>query len=263
MSKKYTILKYWFEEEYLKDGELIDLYLENKGTKGSCWFSSLKLNISENLIGKYIPSMKRFIATLQKSCLGGDSKACEYINLDKLSTIKTCPGVRGIISNSIVVKAPCDILITVNSEGEWVYRVPDSRLVQVAEEHPAMQFGAPFTNENSALFKNKRVIKFKLPIKISTDGTPYIHLQPQFHSDLPLSVVNGIIEGPHTKGAPLNIITLCTLPKRGSTLEIQINKGDALAYLWSPKPFKIKEGTSKDIKPRFHHKFIGGSLWQQ
>jgi hypothetical protein len=259
MSKKYTTLTYWFKDEDLRDRDLIDSYLDNKGTKGSCWFSSLGVNISEGLIGKYIPSIREFITTMHKTCLDGDTKACENLNHEALATVKTCPGVRGIISNSIVVKAPCDISITINSEGEWLYRSADVRLVEITEDHHALQFGAPFNTKNSALFKNKRVIKFKLPITISTDGPSYIHLQPQFHSDLPLSVVNGVIEEPYTtEGAPLSIITLYTLPKRGSTLEIQISKGDALAYLWSPKPFKIKEGKPKALKPKLFYKFMRG-----
>jgi hypothetical protein len=256
MSKKYTILKYWFNEEDLKDRGLINLYFENKGTKGSCWFSSLKVNISESLIGKYIPSIREFISTIQKSCLGGDPTACEYLSFDSLATVKTCPGVRGILSNSIVVKAPCDISITINSEGEWLYKASDFRLVELTEEHPTIQFGAPFNNKDSTLFKNKRIIKIKLPITISTDGDPYIHLHPQFHSDLPISVVNGVIETPYTEEVSLSIITFYTLPKSGSTLEIQINKGDALAYLWAPKPFKLKEVEPKVLKPKLFYKFI-------
>ena len=250
-----------------EEKDLVSKFFDIKGTKSSKWFTSLPTNTSESLVGKYISSIPNLIKYIQKICLKekGKHSLCKVLNSGRtFSTARTCPGVRSVLSNSIVVKSPCDIIITVDEAGNWVYTSASNKLVTLTEDHGPEQFGAPFNSKDRSLFVDKRVIKINLPVQLATDNIPYIHLNPQFHSNTPpLEVITGVISGAYTRSASLNIITMYTLPPKGETLEIVINSGDVLAYLWSPEPLVLAQKKRKiELFDTLHNKFIGSYINQ-
>jgi hypothetical protein len=267
MSNQPTNLYYKFTTPSIEENaeKEVHRYLEEGSPRSSSWFSSLNLNTSKLLIGKYIPSMSKFIQHLQHNCLvRGDQEQCNLLEYDhSFSTAKTCPGLKTLLTDSILVKAPCDILITIKDTGEWVYKVPSEGLITLSEDHGPEQFGYPFKEEDQKLFETRRIIKFSLPIQISTEGVSFIYLDPQLHSkNRELTVINGVIGGEATtRGGTLNIITMYELPQKGSSISISIKKGSILAYLWASRPLKLKH--FKDMPSTFkmiHDKFIGSLL---
>jgi hypothetical protein len=262
MAKKYTNLYYKFSDPLLdkkdtKEKGFISNFIEEGTLGSSCWFKNLKSNTSESTYGKYIPNVMKYITLLHNKCLRGDTDSCDIVLNSVLSTVKTCPGIRRVIKNSIIVKSPCDIAIDIDSAGEWMWKTPDLRgLIELAEDHGPVQFGDPWTQPGSELFKNKRVIKFKFPLILHTDGEPFIFLQPQFHTDFPLEIVNGVI-APPSPNTFLNIVTFYELPEEGDTLSIHIKKGDVLCYLWGAKPFKLKKNKKGLEDTPFMTKFLG------
>jgi hypothetical protein len=253
---KTTTLYYKVTDAAIKDEEnVIDRYLEESTPSKSPWYKFLPINTSITLLGKYIPSTNRLIERLSLECLKGVEEHC---NQARVSTIKTCPGILNILNNSILVKAPCDISITISSNGSWVHHIPDYPYLDIVEDHPPGQFTS-MDKYTGDVFKNERVIKFNLPLFLSTDGEPYIHLHPQLHSKTPLKVVNGVIGGHLTKIAPLNIITTFEVPEKGEFININIKKGDVLAYLWSNSRLRLKKAKKMGMgRPfmLFHDKFI-------
>jgi hypothetical protein len=243
MAKKFNTLYYKFTDPLFdkKEDSFINEFMEEGSLQSSCWFKNLNSNISEGTIGKYIPSTVKFISYLQQKCLKEDQNACRIMEYRTLGTAKTCPGVKRVLKNSILVKAPCDIVIDIDSTGRWLWKTPDLGFVELTEAHGPDQFGAPWEKPGSKLFQNKRVIKFKFPFIVRTKE-PFIYLQPQFHTDLPLGIVNGVI-APPTPSTFFNIVTIYTLPAEGDTLNISIKKGEVLCYLWGANPIKLKKDT--------------------
>ena len=236
----------------------IDQYLEEGSLRSSKWFKALPANTSTHVLGRYIPSMSKLLGFIHRGCLvDKDPTCCDALGAS-FSTAKTCPGLKNILEECIIVKSPCDILITVDERGSWVYNIPSSYLIEIVEDHGPEQFGYPFQDEDLKLLENRRVIKFKLPIHVSTDGGSFIHLDPQMHnSKSPLSVVNGVISPPATKVSSLNIITTYELPPKGETTTISISKGDALAYLWGGKKLKLSpKEDMPSILSLAHDRFI-------
>ena len=227
-------------------------FLEQGGTASSCWFSNLPVNVSWATIGRYIPSIRNFITELLtlKSC--GDKRAKARLK-GTLATAKTCPGVRGVLENSILLKAPCDISILVTKEGSWQsYILPEcSALLDIKEGHPPEQL-SPMKGQNP--FENKKVLKFSFPMHVCTKGTPWLFLQPQYHNTLDYQVINGLISGVHTKVQELNLITV--VEQRDYNYTINIKEGDVLAYLWSPKPLTL-EYQDTPYPTRIDTHFIG------
>lgn len=259
MAKKYANLYYRFTDPLLdaKDKDFISNFMEEGTLGSSCWFKNLATNTSEGLFGKYIPNMIKYISFLHNKCLrDGDQLACDHINSDALGTAKTCPGIRRVIKNSVLVKAPCDIAIDIYSDGSWMWKAPNNMLIELGEDHGTGQFGLPWTRPGSQLFKNKRVLKFKLPLIVRTDGEPFIFLQPQFHTDFPFEIVNGVI-APPSPSTSLNIVTFFKVPEDGDTLSVHIKEGDVLCYLWGAKPFKLKKDKKGVENTPFMTKFLG------
>ena len=256
MAKK---LYYTFgSEEFNGNREfLIDKYLENGKLSSSCWFTSLKSNTSEFLVGKYIPSIIKFIQYLQTKCIENtDSKYCEYLNWH-YATAKTCPGVRGFLQNSIIVKSPADIMITINSDGSWVYKSAESSLIKITDDHPSIQYGYPFEERGSELFKHKAALKLTMPIFIGTNSISYSILDPQYHNKrIPFTVAQGEISGRSTKVTPLNVIALVDIPEEGSET-YYIKEGDVLAYIWASSTLKLEYNNAlSPYSSNFRTKFL-------
>lgn len=234
---------------------LLPLYLqEGRGT--SKWYSDLPSNISNYLLGKNIPSVFKFISFLTKKVVYDNDNISNILlhNNANLSSAKVCPAIHGILDNIILVTSPLDIQIEVFSTKQWQSTVSDPRLILVAEDHTEAQFAT--INPKNNIFKDKLVVKFKLPILIKTSGlTSWLFLQPQYHHAHPFQVLNGVITGNYTKMQPLNVVTTVDIPSSGS-YSINIKKGDVLAYLWSPVKLKIEY--NKNISNIYRSKFIRG-----
>jgi hypothetical protein len=235
MSKK-VIMHYSFIDILNKDYSIQD-YLESTSPSRSCWFSNMPVNISKFVIGKYIPSIRKFIHHCHTEYFKGDPNILDMMDNTSLATVRTCPGVRGILEGALLVKSPCDVSITINDLGGWACKVAAPSLISVIEGHGPEQFQVLDGPECSKILNGKRIVKFCLPINLDPLGNTYIHLDPVFHSKIPLKVVPGVIK----EDTPLNIITVFEIPRYGETLEVDIKKGDVIAYLWAEKGFELKE----------------------
>jgi len=236
------------------DPEGISRYLEESTPSKCPWHAGLLSNTSYMYLKKYEPSMYKYLLKLLKirtSTNSGRDIEENTNNLDTQdvtsilsqsnTTAKTCSGILNVLNDSILVKAPCDIIITINDEGSWSYVTPSgSDYISLTEDHPPVQFTSP--NKKNDLFKNKRVIKFIFPITLRAKE-PYIHLDPQYHKATPLTVLSGAIVTPN---APLNLISIFDIPPKGGSADIIIKKGDVLAYLWASKPLKLKKYAHKE-----------------
>ena len=237
---KKTKLYYEFKDSTMSaEKDYISNYLEESRPNSSSWFKDLHINISKQLVGKYIPSTHKLISYLHKGCLKGSPDHCSALD-ESFSTAKTCPGLKNILDNSILIKSPCDIVITIEDTGLWIHSAPGEGMIEVREGHPPSQFGAP--DNLTTLFQNKKVIKFTIPLSISTEGEPVILLDPQLHPNRSdLTVVSGVLGYPATRGIDLSVITTFEIPEKGETLDINIKKGDILAYIWAAKPLVLEE----------------------
>jgi hypothetical protein len=247
-NKKHASLLYdfhWEEFNSQNTEEHIKHFLEVGTPKSSCWFSNL---------APYIKGFESFKAYIRfnhmESLKGGDLKSSTTSR-----TAKTCPAIKSILTNSILIKCPSDIMITIDSENNYRYNTPESGkppLVTV-ESHAFEQLD---NSKSPTVFKGYLNLKFKLAINIgNTSGVPLIFLHPWYHSKLPFDVLNGVLEGGREAGVALNINTIVKVPK-GSTKEVFIKAGTVIAYLWSPRPLQLVHCPTLTIPVR--HKFSQG-----
>jgi hypothetical protein len=230
-------------------------YLEEGSPSGSCWFRSLPTNLSKFFLGEQVSSIRGLMTLLTSRASKGDSTSTDLLKtVGTFSTAKTCPGIRGVLANSVLVKCPMDIQISVASTGTWAYRTAREGLLEIGDEHPPAQVSTRDGLNN--IFDGYKFLKIKLPLLLATRGVSYIHLQPQYHVRASeYFVMNGVMSGRTTYGEDLNIIIGIKLPPEGETIDIAINAGDILAYLWAEKPMKVIEDTSISKTPKT--KFIG------
>lgn len=216
--------------------QIVEDILVPSSPKSSCWWSNLKLNLFgfKNRF-EYVKSQhKEYLAGV------GDGRAQEAT-----STIKACPAVGDILSNSFLIKSPADIAVTVDSSMRFVVSTANE-LISV-QNHSIEQFHS----EEHNIFEGKMNLKFKLPIIIRTDNIPLMFLQPMFHNNVDYTVVNGTISGKYTKGQPLNINILIDIPKGDEQVVYYIKAGDILAYLWSPEKLKLQHSEKRFIDNMF------------
>lgn len=222
------------ELEYLNDSESgkesISEFLEPSSPSGSCWWSNLK----NNLHG--FKSLSDFVISRHKKQLARDP--FDGKGAHESSTAKTCPAILDILKNSFLIKMPCDFVITVDRNEEYIY---DSASNWVTiDNHSASQFHV----EKNNIFEGKMDLKIQLPVVVRTDGVPMLFMQPMYHNNKPYTVVNGAVTGKHTSSLPLNINILIDIPKTDEPVSYKFNYGDVIAYLWTPE--KLKLSKSKD-----------------
>jgi len=242
MKKNKSSIGYQLSEELLEiiggpPKDLIKRFMQEASPKKSCWFSSLPTNISMAILGRFVPSITKFMTELGllKISTGGEVDIHTSAHTT-LSTAKLCPGIRSILNTSTLLLSPCDIHIVV-SKGMWVCTVAEPALIAVVEDHPAAQL-APLDLQAN-IFKDKTVLKIKLPLFISLPkNTPAIFLQPQFHNDIGMDVVHGVLENKYARISPLNIVYLVDTSEE-LEYSITIRKGQVLAYLWTPKMMSL------------------------
>jgi hypothetical protein len=242
--KNNNKLYYMFTDEELhsKSKDYLPQFIQGPSITSSCWFSSMPANVSKYLTGKNFKSTNKLMSYLAKKMSRGDTHAGDLFEYRSYSTIKVCPAVQEVLKTSHLILAPCDIHISIFKDGTWVSKVPDGRLLSILGDHPREQL-TPLDTVHD-LFKGRTVIKFKLPIIIGVDNdAPWIFLQPHYHNNIPIEVLNGVVSGKYSKDQELNIITLVDISKE-ENYTIDIKKGEVLAYLWSPTPLKLEKRDS-------------------
>ena len=131
-----------------------------------------------------------------------------------------------------------------------------SEPISITEDHLSAQFETLEGDNN--IFDGRVVVKFKIPITVRTENeVPWVFLQPQYHNNMDLQVVNGVVSGENTLQQSLNIITLVTTP-REEAFDIIIRKGDVLAYMWFPSPTQLEYSDQEFV--RTTSRFVGYEL---
>lgn len=228
-----NVLKYRFYEEdgNVQSGdtssdeknELINEILQPAVPSSSCWFASLK-PFTDNFKNSF-----DFHSEKQKAFLKGDTDA---IMQERVTTAKQCPGIIDYLKNSYLIKSPAEIYITVDKEGNYVYR-SSNNLVQISS-HDTSQF----YSEKNNLFEGKLNLKLRIPVVLSTEGTQWLMQHPIYHSNPDFTVTPGTISDKYTQGEQLNIIVLVDTPK-DEPVTYRIGYGDVLAYLWFPHKMEL------------------------
>jgi hypothetical protein len=255
MIRKTSTIEATFIKDSVKNCSLEDFIEESTRSK-SCWFKALPSNISFYLYGKVIPSIRGLISNINHRVKYQQEEYASYWQKsgNTLVTAKFCPGIHSILDTSLLIKAPADMHITVFRDGTWLANSADSSLVQIVEDHPVSQVLTPSTRTN--IFKDRVFIKFKLPVHLSSNQT-YVFLQPQYHNNYKVEVMNGVIHPPHSQQHYLSVIGAITY-NPDKDYDIRINKGDVLAYLWSPNKLKLKY-KNRDI-PEVHRSTFVNSI---
>jgi len=198
--------------------ELFDKMME-PATPAACpWFKSLPVFFREKHDIKRIWEIhKELILNPPK----GPEDVPPFIPGNK--SARSCPAINSFLKQSYILKFPCDIAVTINSDGQW--QASETRQdLMVLEGHPAEQY-------QSGIFENKVNIKFCYPIRITTDNIPWGFYQPIYHEEQPFTVTPGIVDGKWTKSQELNINTVFNKPEKGQVDHYHFKTGDAFAYI--------------------------------
>lgn len=222
---KKLFYKFIGENEGLSESlskDSIGYFLEKSSPRSSCWWSKLKTSANgiANMFDAYGDGHERIFKGLEPN---------GFPNL----TIKKCPAIQNILTNSFLIKSPTDMVITVSSTGDYLIDATNNQLSITS--HPTEQF---YTKTNN-IFKDKISLKFDYPISLKCNGIPWIFLKPTYHNNIDLEVLNGVINTKLSTGQPLNVNFLVDIPKTGFT-RIDIKAGDVLAYLWLPESVSLK-----------------------
>ena len=234
MRKKY--LDYYFTEEVGAtdtEDELISNVLVKATPSSSCWWSALPPNVQG--ISSYLGYLKEVHLNVLKGF--------NVSRIDTVATAKKCPAILDVLTNSYLVLAPADVLITVNRNGDFVADSP-SVLIDVVS-HNMEEFHTQ--GNDSGLFNSKMNLKIKLPVFIRSD-VPYIFLEPKYHNKTFYEMPNGAVTGKYMKGQPLFINTVVDIPTTDEPVHYLIKKGEVLAYLWFPETVKLRKSAA-----RFYH----------
>lgn len=229
-------------DPYLNDIDVKDwfaLWADYPAAKSSEWYKSIptKLEFAGlNEAETYIESRKR------------------GMKMSYFGSVKLCPTIKNVLTNSLVIKAPCDIDCAVAPHGV-MNGVKESFLKVVAAEdklratrgHSRVQY----TSKTSPLFRDM------LNLKIDTDMTLYcdegiepVFMQPVYHNPkAPWIVMPGQFKAPLNKMA--NIIFNALVPE--DTKPFRIRAGEALFYVYFGETVKlIPSDKPRDVKFRRH-----------
>lgn len=152
--------------------------------------------------------------------------------------IKNCPAVIDLLKNTLSIKAPADLF--------FEYRITDNGMIGYRYICPWKCFLHPHDLENQAgeeSVLNKYYINTKIvtPFKMySNRKIRLMYLDPWLHTYSPINVISGMLELTPNWSSDLNINYLIPKERVKDGLIVKINKGDVLAYLYSPD-FKAKD----------------------
>jgi hypothetical protein len=233
MKKSY--IDYYFDDEDLNQDEIresiIGEFIESGSPKSSKWWKSMAATVTK------IKDVHDWVADKQKKYLKDSNFGVQCVIPDSIRTMKTCPGVTQTLYDSYLIKSPVDVTVTFTKETAWVFNTPETQkqLIKFSTVSE-LQY---HTKENN-LFKNRTGIKIELPIKIRTNGVPYVFLQPSWHSDMWFEVAPGAISESYTQSQPLNIQGFIKTPTGTEPVSYKIKAGDVLAYIWFPKKMTLR-----------------------
>ena len=199
-----------------------------------------------------------------------------------LKTIKTCPAVKDILTQTLLVKCPTDLHFAKGKAGEmysglepiapeeenevrWHWASPAAHLIPYSdpwgEHHPQIQF---CHGEKSHL-KDYYNLKINTGIHLDIpDHITAVQHQPVFHNiESPMTVIPGIFMYPVNKAAAIipNFFIHKDQP------DFMLKKGDPLFYLTFSEFVKFEEDTKPDAlvkfafnKPQLSWKNLAGKL---
>jgi hypothetical protein len=229
----------WYSDDIRVTEENINEMLELSRPKSSCWWSNLKSTINSEF-GSYSEYIKH-------QHHNGNTDL-----MNTHATVKQCPAVTNILTNSYLIKSPSDITITLTKDYRFLYNTANN-LIDVDSHHIEQ-----FSTEKSNIFEGKINLKFMIPINIKTNNTPWIFTQPLYHNNMWFDVTPGSIFGNYTKGQPLFINVLVDIPK-DEPITYEIKAGDVLAYMWFPKRIELKHSKTKFMLPLFNRNWSSKS----
>jgi hypothetical protein len=172
-------------------------------------------------------------------------------------TARICPSIHAALDESILVKFPVDLAITINKNSEWAWKSPEDEgdLLKITQ-HPTEQVSVSTCTINP--FNNKLVLKFCLGAVIDNRSKfPFVFLQPQFHKDMPYEIICSPVPSTYGECMNLNVIFSINIPRRDTVTHF-FNKGEVLAYLWVPGGVKLKQ-LKTEIKHRKNMRFMRGT----
>jgi hypothetical protein len=206
---------------------IIPSIMEESTPSSSCWFRQLPL-IASN---KYSDILEFFSGTHSDKLKGKETDVFMY-------SAKVCPAVHNMLSTSILVRAPADIMLTIDTNGEYVWNTTEGSLISITE-HPREQVIGVGAND---LFEGKLALKFNIDIYIAAkDSFSLMLLQPQFHNKVPFTVLNGLIPSKFLASSiDLNVIGLFDIPKE-TPVTHYIKQGQVLAYMWAENKVKLEK----------------------
>ena len=239
--KKYMEYKFLKEELNRESKSRINEILVPSTPASSCWWSRLK-----PFIGGW-NSYPHLIKTFHDNVLAG---RVPHDELDPsnttLSTGKGCPAILNILSTSYLVKAPCDAVITVSSDGRYLCNSANPMLS--VSSHKPNQFILP-DGGDADIFKGKTCLKFEIAVRVNPNN-PCVFLPPQYHSNPWYEVAIGSLSDTFARrGGNLNIIVFVDTPTEGSKT-YEVKKGDVLCYIWFPEKVKLKYIDNPRLKIR-------------
>ena len=231
-----------------KDPErYINLMLEQSSRNKSCWYSN---------VPKILGGVRNFVFKKHRDIMNG---VPPHKTKNRSGSARLCPAIHSVLDNSILIKCPSDLAISITSNKEFFYTTPDplgsnSPLIAIRSHG----YSDMENVESPKLFEGYMNIKFVFPIHIGNNSdTPLIFLHPNFHTRSEFTVLNGVIPRGYVKYQELNINTLVKVPEKGEPpTEIFIKKGEVLAYLWSPKQLSLTPSRKEGLLPLFT-KFTG------
>ena len=227
----------YLEYKITKDiqGLTVDDYLEKHNKKKNLWWRSLT-----GIMSTY----KHHHEIFKKNATDFfNGKAPDYTKNTTVKTAKSCPAIgNAFLDKIILVKAPCDIFLSVNKKEAFYWQIPTDNLIEITS-HLSEQF----QTEQNNIFYGYVNIKFCLPFLIKAN-CDYVFLEPQYHNfDSEIKVLNGVIETKHST-QQLNINTLIKVDVLQK--DFLIKKGEVLCYLWSVNELDIKENKNLILKPK-------------
>jgi hypothetical protein len=227
--------------------EWFDLWADYPAIKTSSWYKNMPLNISKEAIRKnkaryYIDC---YLAGMEKKYTDARS-----------TTIKLCPNIRAFLTNTMVIKAPCDFDVALD-ESTAISKIGVPSYVTVASD----DIIAPMSPHDPRQFSNDDMFKGYMNYKISTHlilkapkHISFTFSEPFYHTTkTKYKVVPGTFIYPHNASASI-IFNILIDP---SVKEMSFKKGDPLFYITFSEKVNIAEGSGKVYLP-FKDKFLKG-----
>lgn len=257
----FKVMAFAHSDDKFLTGEHADNFLnmivQSNSPGSSNWFKSLRLFVNSEA-----KTMLEYVQYYKAKYLRGEIKREDYEQISAQGasslTVRQCPGIKELMTRSITIKAPCDIIIQfgnkalMEGKGDFQTLIADEGMVNIQSHHPS-QWHSSISKHN--IMKNKVNVKFLFPIQMYTDkAKPWVYTNPAYHTNSPFEVLPGGIFGDYTKGQGLIINTVYNINENEDETIIKINQGDPIAYMVFPEKMKVKR-TEKVLHGIFRPKF--------